>query len=156
VNETFSISGGGDPLEDFSIHDRFWDRIEALCDSRGIQYDIHTAFHTISKAPFKNIRKLVVHIRDHNFQAVYADRVVMVVDNKLTVEGMKLFECNHPDTELSYREVVGDEFKPFDDVLTFAQSIQERRSKGRFIRQDDYNRYLFPDGTVRTIFREDK
>jgi uncharacterized radical SAM superfamily protein len=155
VNETFSISGGGDPLEDFSLHERFWNRIWALCKSKEIQYDIHTSFHTASKNRFKNIRKLVVHIRNHNFRAVYADRVVMVADQKLTIDGMKLFERNHPNIELSYREVVGDEFKPSEDVLTFAQSIHERRNNGRFIRQDDYNQYLFPDGSIRTVFREE-
>jgi hypothetical protein len=154
VNETFSISGGGDPLENIGIHGRFWNRIEALCESMGIQYDIHTTFYTISKVAFKSIRKLVVHIRAHDLRAVYADRVVMVVDQGLTIEGMKLFEYNHPDIELSYREVVGEEFKPSDDVLTFAQNIQERRFNGRFIKQDDYNRYLFPDGTIRTVFMD--
>jgi hypothetical protein len=154
VNETFSISGGGDPLEDFDIHGRFWNRVEALCESRGIQYDIHTTFHTISKASFKNIRKLVVHIRAHDLRAVHADRVVMVVDRGLTIDAMKFFERNHPYIELSYREVVGEEFKPSDDVLAFAQNIQTRRFNGRFIKQDDYNRYLFPDGTIRTVFME--
>jgi hypothetical protein len=154
VNETFSISGGGDPLKDFNIHGRFWSRIEALCESREIQYDVHTSFHTISKGPFKNIRKLVVHIRAQNLQADYADRVVMVVDRGLTIEGMKFFEHNHPNIELSYREVVGEDFKPSDDVLAFARDIQTRRPNGRFIKQDDYNRYLFPDGTIRSVFRE--
>jgi hypothetical protein len=155
VNETFSISGGGDPLEDFNLHERFWGRIEAICESRKIQYDIHTSFHMMSKVHFKNIRKLVVHVRNQDFQAIFADRVVMVVNKELTIEGMKLFEHNHPYVELSYREVVGDEFKPSDNVLAFAQSIQERRYNGRFIRQDDYNHYLFPDGDIRTVFRED-
>jgi hypothetical protein len=96
INETFSISGGGDPLEDFSLHERFLNRIETLCNSKNIQYDIHTAFHAISKAPFKNTRKLVIHIRVQNLQATHADRVVMAMDQKLTIEGMKLFEHNHP------------------------------------------------------------
>lgn len=156
VNETFSISGGGDPLEDFNLHERFWGRIEALCESRKIQYDIHTSFYTISKRPFKSIRKMVVHIRNQNFRAIYADRVVMVVNNELTVEGMRLFEHSHPYIELSYREVVGDGFKPSEDVLAFAQNIQSRRLNGRFIRQDDYNQYLFPDGSIRTVFRDKK
>jgi hypothetical protein len=156
ANETFSISGGGDPLEDFDIHGRFWNRIETLCESRGIQYDIHTTFQTISKIPFKNIRKLVVHVRAHDLQAAFADRVVMVVEQGLTIDAMKLFERNHPYIELSYREVVGEQFKPSDDVLAFAQNIQTRRFNGRFVKQDDYNHYLFPDGTIRTSFMEAK
>jgi hypothetical protein len=102
VNDSFSISGGGDPLEDFRLHERFWKRIETLCDSKNIQYDIHTAFHRVPKTLFKNIRKLVVHIRDPNLRAIYADRVVMVVDKRLTIEGMRLFEHNHPNIKLSY------------------------------------------------------
>jgi hypothetical protein len=57
-----------------------------------------------------------------------------VADRELTIDAMKLFERNHPYIELSYREVVGEEFKPSDDVPVLAQNIQTRRFNGRFIK----------------------
>jgi hypothetical protein len=56
--------------------------------------------------------------------------------------------------KLSYRQLVpcGEAKPPKPDVDEFARSVSERRNGAMFVKQSDYNKYLWPDGTIRDRF----
>lgn len=62
--------------------------------------------------------------------------------------------CKQTGIQLAYRELITDsnELKPFKSLLDFCKGLDKRYENGRFVKQNDYNQYLFPNGVKKTKF----
>jgi hypothetical protein len=159
VKKVFSVSGGGDPLNNVEEHSKFWDVLNFLSDARGIKYDIHTSYDNVNFNRFTRLNKVVYHITDPkrivlpDWTAYVRTRVVLVIDSNVTLSALENLENQKP-LQLSYRELVTDDvnMKPNSVVLAHAKKVGQRMKGGMFINQKDYNTYLFPDGSIKRKF----
>jgi organic radical activating enzyme len=154
IDQTFSISGGGDPFFNFNHHQRFWEFMDYLAYLKNCYYDIHTAITEYpNRSNFKRLRKIILHLDPNNLDRKYnADRVVMVLDDLVTKDHMKRFEELYKDIQVSYRQIVYEN-KPKLNIDLYARTIKLRNPKGRYIKQKDYNTYIWPDGTIKKEFK---
>lgn len=157
----FSISGGGDPLNNYEKFSNFWTLIDFICTTRGLKYDIHTSINPRQFDLKKNLNKIVLHIfPDRNWDQLkellikgYRLRTALVIDRNVTLRHMETLENFHWQFEITYRELCGSpDQSPKPEVLEFAKRVAERRHGGKFVYNGDYNTYLFPDGSIRTKF----
>lgn len=149
-----SISGGGDPLNNWEKYQNFWN----LVFNSGKLIDIHTSYTNWDFLPFEKIHRMVFH---SNFEENYKEilkyknkvklRVNFVIEPESNIEILKKAEKNLQDIQLSYREYVGS--KSVDkNILKFCKAVQDRKENGKWIQQADYNIYLFPDGSIRETY----
>jgi len=108
---------------------------------------------------FEHLRKVVFHLRNQYVSIPeignVETRFAYVVDDKATIDGLERLEKEIPERcKLSYRELVpcGEVKPPKPDVDEFARSVSERRAGAIYVEQKDYNKYLWPDGTIKTKF----
>jgi hypothetical protein len=161
IHSNFSISGGGDPFYEFEKHLDFWHAMDYLAESNNCWYDVHTMISDLNIiSHLKRLRKLVLHITPSMLtEKLYADRVVMVMDDTITIGSMRLLESMYKDCQIAYRELVDPSpdinFKPNWKVDLYAKTIRLRNRNGRYIKQKDYNVYIWPNGEIRKKFLPD-
>lgn len=175
--QKFSVSGGGDPLNLHPESRGFYDSVHRICREQGKKYDIHTSYspemilsffrkHPLSKDLLNRIvfhasRKRVPH-RGNLMELLGVTqttnlRLVYVVTDELDVPYLQNTEktvIKHfpKNTQLSYRELVGDRCRASLEVQEFCKRVSERMENGKFIEQKDYNTYIMPDGSIRDVF----
>lgn len=167
----FSVSGGGDPLNDFEYHLDFW---KLLIDSNK-QFDIHTSYIEFDNFQHKlfgnSINRIIFHTTTDKlssqfwdifrFSLLYKIRVNFVVTSELNIyiaEKFEKFASNH-NIQVSYREHISiNEFDPLKLSSTqtfisdFCKNVNNRYVNGKYVYQNDYNIYLMPDGNVYNKF----
>lgn len=167
----FSVSGGGEPLNEPEKHMEFWDALTEICSERQITCSIHTALENADEIlsskltvfrPY--VSKLVFHcnlqsnlagiIKNHMNK--YKIRVTYVVSSDLdsiTEMCSNEFLAAQCGIEYSYRELYGyPELKPAQIIDEFARWVKNRIPNARYVCQDDYNVYLMPDGNIKRHF----
>jgi hypothetical protein len=175
----FSISGGGDPLNDVELHSDFWSLINGICKIKGLSYDVHTSYWEVfdpelAAKHLKYMDRAVVHVNATYGEPIPWDkirgrhRLVAVVDGSLTREFCEELEARAYD-QVSYREYVALNAEQYvSDMGIYAAHPEYRadfdkwlwdvpfrlKGRGRFIKQGDYNTYLWPDGRIKTKFFE--
>lgn len=179
----FSISGGGDPLNNFEKNKEFWNLIYKCCIKYNKKLDIHTSYidyDLFNHSFFKNIlNKLIFHgnvqldlnkiflykqsyklIDILDFNKLYDLRIVYVLDNTINnFESITRFEkfAYNNDIQIAYRELVNltndNNLNISSDINEYCLNINERYNKGRYVNQNDYNLYLMPDGKVYDKFQ---
>lgn len=179
----FSISGGGDPLNNFEKNKNFWNLINTLCIKYNKKIDIHTSyidFFNFDHKYFKNIlNKFIFHgnvqlnlketflyknvykLNDIlKFKDYYDIRIVYVLDSNIdSFEALHRFEtfCYVNNIQIAYRELVNitkdERLNIKEDINSFCINVQERYNLGRYVNQNDYNLYLMPDGKVYDKFQ---
>ncbi len=159
-NKIISISGGGDPLENFNNNKIFWNCVFKLKNDK-TQIDLHTSYYNENtpKKFLMQFRKVVLHIEflqiyynlnkiSEFFKKTNLARLCFVVHKGLTIPYMNALEewCQKSNVELSYRELFkNNDFSPYKEDFNYAQKINDRLKIGKFIKQDDYSIYFMPD-----------
>lgn len=162
-----SISGGGDPLNKIKKNNDFWSIIRNKCIKVGKKIDIHTSYTNWSKINFNEIiNRMVLHSncqkaeKQVNFILSQIEkfpriRINFVITDKVEIEVLKWVEHklgNKREVQIAYREYVGDEEKPSLKITNFCSNIENRLWNGKYVKQSDYNIYLFPNGNVYNNF----
>lgn len=89
----------------------------------------------------------------------YKLRFNIVITSKISEKKLDIFERYikdlNKDIQIGYRELVGhDDLKPWQNLTNYAQEIEYGRyNLGRYVKQDDYNAYLWPNGNVSEIYQ---
>jgi len=161
-----SISGGGDPLNNPDDNMDFWNTLIDHCSYKNIKIDIHTSYinHTdIINKIFENkslINRIVIHSSLNRFYKQfdnienYKYRFNFVVTNELNIPELEKIEniLKQNDIQLAYRELVSDNYKIYPNIDDFCKSVSFRYDLGRYVKQDDYNLYLMPNGQITDKF----
>lgn len=169
----FTISGGGDPLNNIDDHEKFYNNIFNLCYKFNKKVDIHTSYNYpsiqmfLNKYFFKNnyINRIILHRNMNNSNLIDLKniynihnklRIVYVITSDISISFLKFIERiiqnKYPDIQLSYREYVGNKFTPSKELTNFCKSIDQRYQNGKYIYQKDYNMYIMPNGNVTETF----
>lgn len=158
--DKFSISGGGDPLNNFDKNELFWEHIINTCHDTNKKFDIHTSYDNWEdiKIYSRYINRMVLHSTPEKifrqidkiieYDKTFLIRVNFVVTPNINISVLKLVEpiLMNKGIQISYRELVSDDETPIpDEVVEFCSTIG-RYVHGRYVKQEDYNIYLMPDG----------
>lgn len=175
--DKFSLSGGGDPLNVTLDSLAFYDRLNAICFKYDKKYDIHTSYSVkdiqkflqlTSSRPF--LRKIVYHASScripfpnmlkqfKELERFFSLRFVYVITDSLSLEYLikaeDIIQNYFNGAQLSYREYVGTQFTPTEEIKEFCKNVTNRMENSRFIEQNDYNYYIMPDGSIAEKFLE--
>lgn len=166
--QKFSISGGGDPLNNFYLNYQFWKRINWMSFLYNVKYDIHTSYENyfyhriwfgdaLNKFVFHATPKRnPINIFKKTIENQIKLRICYVITDDINIEFLSKMEefvnKNKEFLQLGYREYVGDVYKPRKEVDDFCKSVEERVPTGKYIYQNDYNTYIMPDGTITEKF----
>lgn len=167
--EKFSISGGGDPFNNVSSNIQFWNEINKICKENNVKVDIHSSYLNFKKDFIKynniyqelksNTNRIVLHLSveryDENkifdISREFKLRINFVVTNKLSLTFLNKVEeySKKLNIQLAYRELMFNEsIKPTEELSEFCKSIHKRYKNGRYVYQNDYNRYIMPNGKL--------
>lgn len=159
-----SVSGGGDPLHNYSEHKDYYDKLFALCNEMGIPLEIHTSYLNMKDFPYEKCHRVVYHCRKVSQidkitrKGNEKIRIVYVVDKELTRRVLlyihELYQCNRHIDELSFRQMIGDNY----EVAYYSHNfLKFGHEKGwwHYIEQGDYNTY-FVEGKLYYKFSDIK
>lgn len=158
-----SVSGGGDPLHNYSEHKDYYEKLFALCEEMNIPLEMHTSYLNMKDFPYEKCHRVVYHCRGINqLTGLYRRgneiiRAVYVVDETFTDNNILAITAsaiwNHID-ELSFRQMVNDKYQ----ATNYCQDLLRRGHKEglwHYIEQGDYNTY-FVEGKLYYKFSDIK
>ena len=154
-----SVSGGGDPLYDFSNHKDFYQKLYEICDKKGLPIEMHTSLTDVDTGLC--FCRVVYHL---NFVSQIAKikrrmnervRVVFVVDDSFDKKKIDdIYEAvkeNGEIDELSYRQMVDSNYNPTTTCEDYLSAYHRRR--WFYITQGDYNTY-YVENALHYNFKE--
>lgn len=157
-----SVSGGGDPLHNYSEHKDYYDKLFAICEELDIPLEMHTSYID-SEFPYEKCIRVVYHIRNiemlndicrHGNEII---RVVFVVDETFTERmiGAIAYDVRvvRGFDELSFRQMVDKNYQ----ITNYCQEYLRAGHKKawHYIEQGDYNTY-YVNGKIYYKFSEIK
>lgn len=164
------ISGGGDCLYNYNSKKttyKWWQELFKICKELDFKIDVHTRENCVIDNNFwKNINKVVISSDEVFDQLEYIKllkegynkdiRVYKVITEETTEEQIRNYidmYINILDIELTFRELYC-----FDDGGNFIKYKEKFNNikKLLFLKQDDYNIYLMPNGKIYKKFMIDK
>lgn len=144
-----SVSGGGDPLHNYSKHRDYYNKLFALCEEMNVPLEMHTSYID-SEFPYEKCYRVVYHLRDfeqlkqinrHGNEIV---RAVYVVTEDFSVRRIDsiahyVHRSNEID-ELSFRQMIDKNYQ----VTHYCEEYLRKWHKGPwwYIEQNDYNTYF--------------
>lgn len=150
-----SVSGGGDPLYHWWIHQRWWNGFFSMCSILNRKTELHTSYLDSDNNdetvlfPFDKFDRVVYHlhsvdeldeIRRHGNEIV---RVVYVVDDLMDEDEINkiadFVETSDEIDELSFRQRVDEHYEPTYHLYDFLKAGHQKR--WWYIEQCDYNTY---------------
>lgn len=147
-----SVSGGGDPLYNFTKHTTWWKLLLALCKLRKLPVEVHTSYTTGLGASLvaRQVYRMVYHLRtdDDKLQQVYKYgkeivRVVYVVTDDMTKDDIYRivdFVKNSPHIdELTFRQRVKPDYTNSYHLHDFLKAGHQK--DWWYVEQNDYNLY---------------
>lgn len=155
------ISGGGDPLNNFDDHWKWWEKILEYSESLNVPIELHTSRISFIKDIFidDHISRIVLHARSlkdlFKVRDIYPYtsariRVVFVVTSEMTEDDIKFiskfYELGDGIDELSFRQLVDENFEPYYYHDKFLKMGHEQ-GKWYYIQQNDYRNY-YSEGKV--------
>lgn len=159
-----SVSGGGDPLHNYSEHKDYYDKLFALCEEMDIPIEMHTSYLNVKDFPYEKCHRVVYHLRGMSQigrvtrKGNEKVRIVFVVDKSVKPSAITyyytLYRLNMDIDELSFRQMVDENYQTTDYYQDF---LKEGHDKGRwhYIEQGDYNTY-FVEGKLYYKFSDIK
>ena len=156
-----SISGGGDPLHNYSEHVGYYKILFDLCDKMDIPLELHRSYTEHLGCPRWRFKRVVYHLHSvDQIKQIRQDwgeiiRVVFVVTEDFTPE--KIMEIvsavkgNDCITELSFRQMVDSNYQATDYRQEFLR--KGHKKLWYYIEQCDYNNY-FVNGKIFKKFSE--
>ena len=154
--DRISISGGGDPLYQYELNDKWWNTMFAICKVTNTKIDLHTSKMLKDADIIKKFNKYVLHINYNIYKnnQEYIEwlskkiklRVVFVVTNDLSE--FKIYEiekfCKRINIQLSFRQLVvnNKSQRILEDVLG------KQGTYWKYIKQADYNVYFMPNNKI--------
>lgn len=144
-----SVSGGGDPLHNYTRNKAYYKKLFKLCEKIDIPLEMHTSYLNMKKFPYGKCHRIVYHLRSieqlrdikrHGNEIV---RVVFVVtedfddDMLSTIAG--LVHGNENIDELTFRQMVGKDYR----TMNYCEDrLEEYHGKlWYYVKQGDYNPY---------------
>ena len=154
-----SVSGGGDPLFDYTRHMDFYDRLFETCDKWNLPLEMHTSYID-SPFPYEKCHRVVYHVRwmidldkikRHGNEKV---RVVFVMTPGIrpcTIDAIADYvEHSSVIDELSFRQMVGENYETQYHNHDYLKAGHKKR--WWYIEQDDYNTY-YVDGRITDSYK---
>ena len=144
-----SVSGGGDPLHNYTKNKTYYKKLFGICEEIDIPLEMHTSYTNMKKFPYDKCHRVVYHLRSFDqLKEVkrYGNeivRVVFVVTEDFT--GEKIYEISeyvqhHKDIdELTFRQMVGKDYRTtnyYEDLLEGGHG-----EAWYYVKQGDYNPY---------------
>lgn len=155
-----SVSGGGDPLHNYSEHKKYYQRLFRMCREMKRPLEMHTSYLD-SEFPYEKCHRVVYHlinpmdilkVKRHGKEIV---RVVFVVTADFTPELIetitKTVEESDQIDELSFRQMLDKGYR----VTNYCQDYLREGHQKRwwYIEQCDYNSY-YVNGTIHYKFSD--
>lgn len=144
-----SVSGGGDPLYNYTRNKAYYKKLFKLCEEMDIPLEMHTSYTNMKKFPYDKCHRVVYHLRNaFQLQEIKRRgneiiRVVFVVTEKFNRE--LIFQIaasvsfNKNIDELTFRQMVGKDYRP----MHYCEDILEKYhgELWYYVKQGDYNPY---------------
>lgn len=147
-----SVSGGGDPLHNFSRHKAWWGYLLHLCRLGSLPIEVHTSYILDESVRYiaPKVHRMVYHLRndiDHHFlirrYGKEIVRVVYVVTDDMTEDDIYRivnFVKNNPDIdELTFRQRVKPDYTNSYHLHEFLKAGHQK--DWWYVEQNDYNLY---------------
>lgn len=155
-----SVSGGGDPLHNYTNHVDYYSRLFSILEKEHISMEMHTSY-THSLFPYEKCKRVVYHLNDINqlfcikrFGSEII-RVVFVVTEQTTKEMVNFIAgfCKGSEVidELSFRQMVDANYTEKFYLHDFLKNGHGKY--WYYIEQRDYNLY-FVNGKVFSRFMD--
>lgn len=156
-----SISGGGDPLWEYSQHMDWYNRFFDIIKKTGnIKTELHTSMINVPEAPYPLFDRVVYHLHDFeqlkNIKRAWNEiiRVVFVVSENFTEDLIdKIAEyCDKSNQidELSFRQMVDNHYRETNYCQDHLRAGHKK--SWWYIEQNDYNLY-YCENKVYTEYR---
>lgn len=160
-----SLSGGGDPLHDYSNNKNYYDLLFRMSDEMQIPLELHTSYTRYPGVNYDKFKRVVYHLHDikalDNTRASCWDvpkhivRVVCVVTEDFTPEKIMNIVAEVKKrpwiSELSFRQMVDSNYQATDYCQEFLR--KGHKKWWYYIEQCDYNDY-FVNGKIFKKFSE--
>lgn len=142
-----SLSGGGDPLWNYSEHKDWYDEFFEI--TNGLNRELHTSLPNVSEVPYSIFDRVVYHL--HGLEQLYSIkrqncaivRVVFVVNEDFTedlINRIAVFCANSDNIdELSFRQMVDDHYQKTYYCYDYLKAGHKKL--WWYIEQNDYNLY---------------
>lgn len=146
-----SVSGGGDPLHNYSNNKKWYEKLFVILNDNGIPIEIHTSYID-STFPYNKCKRVVYHVRTTDLNELikikrYENeivRIVIIATENITVEDLikisRFAEMSNDIDELSFRQLVNNRYENeyFNhEVLRWGH----KHKLWHYIEQNDYNDY---------------
>ena len=150
-----SVSGGGEPLNEFYKHGEWWIKMASLCKARGLRLDVHTRLRPDWGFIDREVGKLVLSsdrvedvekyaLEEHPFQVRVVHVVTASDDMRVLMDYASAFLGTR--VQLSFKKLHGGD----DNGLW--EDARKMIPGPSYIEDRDYNRYFMPDNSIRDRF----
>jgi len=149
-----SISGGGDPLYNYSQNQLWWDKLFSICNTRNLMVDVHTRERLTDDIFWSKINRCVLSSDSLDGDKQYAEyltkvtklRISHVITNNTTTDIIKSYIefCDRLSCQLTFKQLHGYDTSYDQYKKMFSQSY--------FLDDGDYNIYYMPNNTVTNKF----
>lgn len=152
----FSISGGGDCLNEYSKYKEWWDKIFEISRNLDMLVDVHSRERLYETSFWSKVNRCVVSSDVPNDCFAYLlwlryftkIRIVHVITHMTTedmfntyIDHSKYFKC-----QLTFKKLVGH-----DDKYKY-EYFKNKYPEQFFLDEGDYNIYYMPDNTIQSKF----
>lgn len=143
-----SISGGGDPLFQYSQHKNWYEKFFSIIPT-GIKIEMHTSYISDNNFPYDKFDRVVYHarsIQDLKYIKRYGKqivRVVFVVTQDFTEDKINAIveyvKYSSEIDELSFRQMVDSNYQATNYCQDYLENGHQK--DWWYIKQNDYNLY---------------